>query len=210
MTLLACCFFVTGSLCAQTWQEWFHQKKTQKLYLIQQIAALKVYLGYAKRGYNIAGKGINAIRDIKKGDFDIHRNFLEALKLVNPKFGKYAKVTSIINYHARIIQLCAQFMSKIRTTEQFSPTETDYCKRVFDNLLNECIKNMEHLLMITSSGNLEMKDDERLRRINSIHADMQDKYAFCSAFGNELVLLNAQRLTEKIEINHSKIINGLR
>ena len=39
---------------AQTFAEWFRQKKTQKQYLIQQIAALQVYIGYAQKGYSIA------------------------------------------------------------------------------------------------------------------------------------------------------------
>ncbi|MCH5688762.1 conjugal transfer protein TraI [Niabella sp. W65] len=38
-----------SNLQAQTFAEWFQQKKTQKKYLLQQIAALQVYIGYAKK-----------------------------------------------------------------------------------------------------------------------------------------------------------------
>lgn len=48
---------------AQTFDEWFRQKKTQKKYLVQQIAALKVYLGYLKEGYEIAQKGMGYSRE---------------------------------------------------------------------------------------------------------------------------------------------------
>jgi hypothetical protein len=34
---------------AQTWSEWFSQKKTQKKYLLEQVAALKIYAGYLKK-----------------------------------------------------------------------------------------------------------------------------------------------------------------
>lgn len=61
---------------AQTWSEWFRQKKTQKKYLLQQIAALKVYIDYAEKGYKIACDGIHAVREIKRGDFNLHDNFL--------------------------------------------------------------------------------------------------------------------------------------
>ena len=41
--------FLLGMLAtttqAQTFAEWFKQKKTQKKYLVQQIAALQVYIG---------------------------------------------------------------------------------------------------------------------------------------------------------------------
>lgn len=46
-------FFVNRSH-AQTWDEWFNQKSTQKKYLLQQIAAFEAYLSYAKKGYDIA------------------------------------------------------------------------------------------------------------------------------------------------------------
>jgi len=36
-----------SNLQAQTFAEWFQQKKTQKKYLLQQIAALQVYIGSA-------------------------------------------------------------------------------------------------------------------------------------------------------------------
>ena len=42
--------FVSMLLSAQTTAEWFNQKATQKKYLIQQIAALQVYIGYLQKG----------------------------------------------------------------------------------------------------------------------------------------------------------------
>jgi len=56
---------------AQTWNEWFRQKKTQKKYLVQQIAALKVYLKYLKQGYRIVDKGLSLVGDIKDGNLVI-------------------------------------------------------------------------------------------------------------------------------------------
>ncbi len=39
----------TETLSAQTSAEWLSQKKTQKKYLVQQIAALDVYAGYLSK-----------------------------------------------------------------------------------------------------------------------------------------------------------------
>ena len=58
--------------------------QTQKKYMLQHIAALQVYIGYAKKGYNIASKGINTVRNIKNGDFNLHRDFFSSLKNINP------------------------------------------------------------------------------------------------------------------------------
>lgn len=48
LSLKACVAFIIGALCcgplpAQSFSEWFKQKKTQKKYLLEQIAALQMY-----------------------------------------------------------------------------------------------------------------------------------------------------------------------
>ena len=62
MTLLLILFISFGQLLqAQTFAEWFQQKKTQKKYLVKKIAALQVYIEFAEKGYKIAKEGLNTI-----------------------------------------------------------------------------------------------------------------------------------------------------
>lgn len=51
----------SGTVQGQTWGEFFQQKKTQKRYLLQQIAALQVFIGQAKKGYDLVGSGLRTI-----------------------------------------------------------------------------------------------------------------------------------------------------
>ena len=202
--------FAFHSSSAQTFDEWLNQNSTQKKYLLQQIAALQVYLGYVKKGYNIVTGGINTIRNIKNGDFNLHRDFFNRLKNVNPSIRRYAKVADIIAYQVKIIRQTKITIQQIRETKQFTEAELDYCKQVFDNLLDECIKTVEEILLVTTSGELEMKDDERLKRIDGLYADVQDKYSFACSLSEDMGLLAVQRLGEQMEINRSKLINGIK
>jgi hypothetical protein len=158
--------FAIQSSNAQTTDEWLNQSSTQKKYLLQQIAALQVYLGYAKKGYNIVTSGVNTIRNIKNGDLNLHRDFFNRLKNVNPAIHRYAKVADIIAYQVKIIKQTKLVLPQIRETKQFTEAELNYCKQVFDTLLDECIKTVEELILVTTSGELEMKDDERMKRID--------------------------------------------
>jgi hypothetical protein len=132
---------------AQVFNEWFRQKTTQKKYLLQQIAALQVYIGYAKKGYNIVSSGINTIRDIKKGDFNLHSTFFNALKSINPKISRYVKVADIISYQVRIIKLAKQTLQSIREANQFTAGEWSIiikylmpCRMIALNLLMNCLQ----------------------------------------------------------------------
>lgn len=202
--------FAFHSSNAQTADEWLNQSSTQKKYLLQQIAALKVYLGYAKKGYNIVTGGINTIRNIKNGDLNLHQDFFNRLKNVNPAIRRYAKVADIIAYQVKIIKQTKLVLQQIRETIQFTEAELGYCKQVFDTLLDECVKTVEELILVTTSGELEMKDDERLKRIDGLYVDVQDKYSFACSFSEDMGLLAVQRLGEQMEINRSKIINGVK
>src|SRR5690242_17273529 len=104
----------------QNTQEWTRQKKTQIKYLLQQIAANKVYIEYIEKGYNIAHKGLQTIHDIKKGDFNLSFNFFESQKNVNPKIKAWAKVADVIAYQIRIIKTAKQTQLDIRETGQFT------------------------------------------------------------------------------------------
>jgi hypothetical protein len=208
--LLATSLIVTNSIDAQTWEEWFEQKKTQKKYLLQQIAALQIYLNYARKGYDIANKGITTVRNIKRGDFNLHRDFLNSLKNINPRISKYAKVADIIAYQVKIVKQAKLAIAHIKESKQFTQTELDYCKNVFDYLLDKCVKTIDELILVTTAGELEMSDDERLKRIDMLYLDMQDKYSFCCSFSEEMGLMAFQRLGEQIEINRSKISNNVK
>ncbi len=207
--LLFILLLCSQNLFGQNSEEWLNQKKTQEKYLKQQIAALQVYIGYAKTGYKIVNKGITTIQNIKKGDFNLHRDFITSFKSVNPRIKGYAKVADIISYQLRIIKQTKEMFLGAREAGQFTANEMNYCSMVISNLLNSSLDNIEELVTIITNGEFSMKDNERIKKIDALYADMQDKYSFVSSFSEELGLLTVQRMRELHDIDISKKINGL-
>lgn len=201
--------FFVATTEAQTAAEWTSQKKTQIKYLLKQIAANMVYIEYAQKGYGIARKELNTIQNLKKGDFHLHREFINSLGSVNPKVKSYARVADIIAYQLRIVKIISTTMRNLKESHQFTSGELDYSKMVFERLLEESLKNLDELFLIITSGELEMRDDERIKRIDQIHLEMQDKYGFCQSFSDECSVLAMQRLRDQAEIQLNKKLNGL-
>ncbi len=186
-----------------------HAQKTKHKRLIEQIAALQVYIGYAQQGYSIANKGLTTVRNIKNGDFNLHRDFIFSFRKVNPKIKGYAKVADIIALQLRIISAIKECLKGVNEAKQFSNAEIDHCAMVFQNVLNASLENIEQLLEIITDGELQMKDDERLKRIDALYTDMQNKYAFSSSFSEEMAVLTVQRMHQRADIELSKRLNGL-
>ena len=196
-----------GSATAQTFDEWFRQKKTQKKYLIQQIVALRVFMGNLKKGYDIAHKGLNTISNIKDGNFNLHRDFFGSLKNVKPAISNSVKVADIIAFQIYVIRDMKRVYNFCERNENFTPEEIRYIAKVHTNLLFLCDANLSELLMIIRSNETEMTDDERLIRIDKIYDDMQDKHAFVQAFGNDTQSLSQERGKEsrQVEILRKKV-----
>ena len=201
---------VSHSVTGQTSDEWFRQKEKQRKYLLQQIASFKSYADHVRKGFEIAEKGLKVVRDIKDGDLGLHSDFLRSLQLVSPAIRNYARVADIIALQIQILKNTKEALKGAREMKVFSKAELEHCSIVINNLMIACLESIEELLMVISDERFEMKDDERLKRIDSLYADMQDKASFSSSFCGELALLAVQRMRELKEVDISRILNGLK
>lgn len=189
--LSATCMFLAIDSSAQTFAEFFRQNSTQRKYLLQQIAALKVYAGYAKTGYDIARDGLSTIRSISNGEFNLHDTFLASLKSVAPYIRKNAKAAETVTLQVAIIQQLARLGKAGGLQDQ-----REYITSVSDHIIRECGKDLDELILIITSGKAEMSDDERLARLDKVYMNMRDKAAFVQSFGDEIRLMEHQRTGE--------------
>jgi len=188
----------------------FNQKAGQIKNLIKQIALLEVYIGYLEKGYDIAKKGLTTISDIKNGDLHLHMDNFNGLKTVNPKIRTYAKVADIVALQLQIVQVYKKTTSQLKSNDLFNSNELDYVYNVFTKLLEQCSFVIDELISLTKYGGYEMKDDERLKRIDALASDMQDKYAFAQNFGQGAQVMCLQKRGEKSEVQTSRLMIGIK
>lgn len=195
---------------SQTTAEWLQQKKTQRKYLIQQIVAFQTYLGYLKQGYDIAQKGISTVQHIKNGEWNLHRDYFGSLKTVNPSIIKLRKVAELSAMLVKTVKQTKSLISYTQITNDFNTDELKYVERTGEKIISECLETINELMTVITSGEVEMKDDERIRRIEKIYAQTQEQYVFQQSFGNSVTMLSKQRLRERLEIEASIHLNGLK
>ena len=198
--LLTILVFSVLRMQAQGLSNFFSQKEADIKYMLQQIAALQAYIGYAEKGYSIAQKGLSLISNLKKGEFDLHSAFFSSLSAVNPAVRKYSNVAEIVSYQLSIVKS----FEAIIHLKNMSPAETGYLSRVYKNIADDCTRSLSELIDVITDGTYQMKDNERLKRIDEIYAGMKDKYAFAKSFTSEARLLAAQRGNETGETNFLK------
>lgn len=183
---------ISGAAEAQTWSEWFSQKKTQQQYLLEQLAALKIYAGYLIKGYEIGSSGLNFIKDASKGEFNLHNAFFNSLKTVSPEIRNNVQVAEIIQMQVDVSRTFA-LMHKVKG---LSESQRSYMDLVRNNLQETCLGDLEELLLIITSGRAELNDDERLSRIATLHEKMLEKRNFAFSFSVIVRELAAERTKE--------------
>ncbi len=181
----------------------------QLLLNVQKLAQLKKILSNMKSGYQIVSGGYNTIKDISKGNFNLHQTFLDGLMQVSPAVRKYKRIGEIISMQSQLVKEYKSAFKRFEASNLFNTNEMIYMKNVYANLFNKSLQNLEELAMIVTAGKLRMSDDERLNAIDKIFNDAGDKLVFLRTFNKENNVLAIQRGREMVDTEVSKKLNGL-
>jgi len=181
--LLISLSLITSQACfSQTFDEWFKQQKTQKKYLLLQIARLQAFLGYIKQGYEIVGGGLRLVGDIKQGDFNLHNDYFDHLKTVSPNIRKYSKVAAIITIQVRMLQTYQSTLSQLRRETILTNNNVDECQQIMRASLDDALLDIVALQTILTDGSFSMTDDERVEQVNQIYLSISHKKDVLNSF----------------------------
>jgi hypothetical protein len=164
----------------------FGQANKQKQYYEQQIAAYNALHAELQQGYGVIKNGLGGIRDINTAELNAHTAYYTAFKTPSTAVRNCSQVKDILTYQNYISSLFSQSFSGLTSDE------TTYMRAVKSQLLNDCSHDLTDLQNLLNSQ-LQLSDDERLKRLNAIHASMLDKYEFSRSFTDHIKLLALQR-----------------
>ncbi|CDT07167.1 conserved exported hypothetical protein [Sphingobacterium sp. PM2-P1-29] len=195
---------------AQNFNEWFRQKKTQKEYLAQQIAALQVYKGALKKGYNIVEGGLNVISDLKDGELSLHKNYFEGLNRVSPYVKQYPKIELISKCYKKIYKLNRQSEDMLSGSKAFTAKELDAIHITWNKVMRNSHSLIAELEKICTDSALEMSDIQRTEHIDRIHLDMESNLSFSHSFSMEVFTVKRGRIQTGQDIRIMRSLNGLK
>lgn len=184
------------------------QEVQQLLLDWEKLTQFKKILQDMYDGYKIVSKGYTTIRDISSGNFNLHKNFLDALMEISPVVKRYKRIADIINYQLQIVRQYKAAFNQFKEDKIFTAQEIDYISKVYANLFNESVKNLDELILVTTAGQLRMNDDERMQAIDRIYNSVEDQFSFLKDFNSSTSYLSLQRQSEQTEVKMSRRISG--
>lgn len=175
----------------------------QLLLNVEKLSQLKNILEDMKKGYSVLNNGYNAVKNISQGNFSLHEVFLDGLMLINPEIKKYRKVADIISDQKRILSEYKNAFDRFKASGNFSASEIAYLGKVYKQILDLSLDNLDELATVITASKLRMNDQERLAAIDRIFDNVQDKLMFLRSFNAQGVLLSSQRDRQRLELKRS-------
>lgn len=175
---------------------------------VEKLAQFKQILKDMEKGYDVAFKGYNSIKEISKGNFDLHKTFLDGLMAVNPELARYRRVTDIVRYQGYLLSEYRTAYRRFVSGGRFSPQEIDYMSKVYRNLFDRSIENLDELAMVLTANKLRMSDEERLTAIDRIYTDMEGKLVYLRNFNKRTGAVDTKRVKELEELEMIRKMYG--
>ena len=201
---LFCCCMLINKTQAQSYEG-------ERLLLdVEKLTQMKSILSNMKEGYDILTQGYEAVKGISEGNFNLHQLFLDGLLKVSPVVCNYKKVADIITNQIELTKEYETAFKRFKQDNNFSVEEIAYVGKVYNQLINSSLQNIDDLTSIITAGILRMSDDERLERIDALYKDMQDKLSFLRQFNNHTSILALQRAKEGSNVNTIQNIYNLK
>jgi len=160
---------------------------------IQKLSQEKQLLTDLYSGYQILEKGYVAIRDISKGSFDLHREFLDGLLAVSPVVKQYKRIADIVDMQVRMVSEYKQAWGRIWSEGRFNPGEVEAIGNWYSGMLGGAAQALNSLTMVLTDGRIRANDGERINQIDELYSGMRGRWMALQAFNGQVGWLSAQR-----------------
>lgn len=184
------------------------QEAQQLMLNWEKLQTLEKMLDNMYMGYKILSSGYNTIKRIAEGDYAIHQAFLDGLMAVNPSVRNYKRIPFIIEYQKLLMQEYKYAWKRFKNDPNLTIDEIFYIESVYKFIVKASLQNLDDLAMIITATKLRMSDDERMRAIDNIFYDMENRMVFLRGFNNDTRLLAIQRAFAKNDQQTVKKLYG--
>ena len=195
---------------AQLFKEWFRQNSTQREYLKEQIAQLKLYLQLTKQGYKIAKEGLGAIHQIKSSELDLHKNRFDSLRIVKSGITSLSRLQHITDLHGSINEICERLPAQIAGCESIDPAVKKQMFAGLKALYDDSQVLIGRFFMVIRDDQLSMTDDERIQQVEKLGQHFEENYLFAQNLRGDLGLVCLAARQELKDIDNRRRLQAIK
>ena len=142
---------------------------------LEKLLQLKLMLAQAKQGYQTLTNGYNAVRDVSKGNFDLHKKQLDLLMVVSNQVRSSPSIQKSLTNYGSMEKEVRDWMQVARSLGVFTSKELYEMNKDLLMMIVKSKDDRQTLSLVLSDGTLRMSDAERLSFMEMISSN-SDQY----------------------------------
>ncbi len=139
-----------------------------------------------------------------------YADYFEELKKVRNTISTYKKVRDIMSRQLMLVEEYKRAWNLLKQDKHFSAKELDYMYKVYSGILEESLKNLDQMLLVTTSFNTQMSDGKRLELIHNASKNLEKNITDLRKFNHQNASLSFSRASDQHEAQLIKKWYGLK
>lgn len=185
------------------------QKSKELKIQAEQLAKFKLQSIIVKEKNKIDQEGLDNIGNYKNGTYSLYNAYFKSLRDVNSSVKESDKAQYIRDVISEIRRFFPLTISRATNSGLYERSEIAYFEKVYDKVQKDCNEIIRNLNAVTSNGEYEMTDDQRMERIDILHDQMVRTYMFARKFCTDIENVKRAREQEKQDAQHIQRLYGL-
>jgi len=177
---------------------------------LEKLVQMKMMLSNMYNGYSSIANGYNQLTGLAKGNFDLHKNYLDQLFQVAPQIKSYPVVQTILNKQLTLLTEWATAYNSYMKSGLFSAAELFNTKNQYDQFKSVINKKLDQLNLVLTPGALRMSDQERIGAIDRIDKDVGDALSSVRTLVKEQYAVAAARAQQKKDNSALRVWYGFK
>ncbi len=140
---------------------------------LEKLLQLKLMLAQAKQGYQTLTSGYNAVRDVAKGNFDLHKKQLDLLLVVSDKVRSSPSIQRCLANYGNMEKEVLRWMQVAKSLGLFTTKELDVMNSDFQLMIAKGKDDKQTLSLVLGDGRLRMSDAERLSVVEMLSSNSE-------------------------------------
>ncbi len=164
---------------------------------LEKLAQMRAMLQHMQNGYATVSNGYQQLTGLAKGNFDLHKNYLDQLLQVAPQVRQYPAVQTILGKQSAVVTESATAYAIYLKSALFSANELLDTKNQFADFKLRMGKKLAQLELVLTPGSLRMSDQERMGAIDRIDKDVGEVLGSLRTLVKEQAAVMAARGQQK-------------
>lgn len=185
------------------------QKSKELKIQAEMLAKLKLQTIIVKEKNKIDQEGLDNIGSFKNGTYSLYNNYFKSLRSVNSSVKENDKAQYIRDVISEIKRFFPLIINRASGSGLYERSEIEYFQKVYDKVLKDCNEIIRNLNAVTSNGEYEMSDDQRIERIDDLHVQMVRAYMFSRKFCTDIENVTLARERSKQDVLRMRQLYGI-